>query len=460
MNSSPTSRAFRAVLVAGVTFAAPFTLPAQRTLESSDARIKHREKAGEISVEQYGRQRRYKPGDAIPLRARPKDDVKLIVTDPNNFVFTYKLGERTEAYTADYEALKKLAEALAGIFKQPAATPSKTEAVAIQRVAESVSAGGVTVKFEEGRKAASELATALGTIVNLPSLSLTRPLTDADFNPVEVEGLLGTIDQLLAFFGEVEIAMLRLQSPLIIVSYDDGSLTRMTAEDFWQAFAPLRPVFDVRQRLAILRDGVRAFVADYKAYLQDRPGRLVATVTVDAQKDITQPVIIAPNPAYANDPAVKAEQASFAGTYNFVISPAQSFHYRIGAGLIYSFVRNPDYSVATAADGTLTITEKSADYNEVGGAVALNIYPDRFFHEGVKWFGQIGASPAKDAHALFAGAGFFAFEKFTLAAGLIYQQRRELGGGQTVGATLAKAEDLNVRVAFKAGFYVQLGVDF
>jgi len=116
----------------------------------------------------------------------------------------------------------------------------------------------------------------------------------------------------------------------------------------------------------------------------------------------------------ANDATRRTRRSSSTrrtlGHLPFVVLAAQSFHYRISAGVVYCFVRNPEYSVASGTGGTLTIAEKAADYNEVSGAVALKCIQTlvRRRREMV-WADRRIAREGRQRAPL--GAGFAAFDK-------------------------------------------------
>lgn len=62
----------------------------------------------------------------------------------------------------------------------------------------------------------------------------------------------------------------------------------------------------------------------------------------------------------------------------------------LAVGAIYSFVDNPEFSVKEDDNGNRTIIESSNDYNELSGAVMLNVIPNFAFQDQVEPFFQIG----------------------------------------------------------------------
>lgn len=466
MNVSFRSLAYRAVVLSAATTGLIFSR-AGAVPPASEVIITHQKEKGQILV-QHGKPLGVFPaGKEIKLRAKHDEQVSFIVADSNTLVFDYKLGELKDANTSDYEAFKKLAEAFAKAFptkadESPAPVLLGARAISKRNPAPPttdtapviLSVDGVTVDAREVVEAARELSRSGKQIPGVVRKSMSAPLTDEDFDAAHAEAHLATMQDLLKFFHTIA------RDPLAKNIQVTGQAP-MNLRELETKYPDIGIRFSVRAELAQDVLAFQQFVDAYKKYRRELVERVVVgRVNGHNQLDRSQPVIIAANPAFTSDPTVQKYVSDHSGAYTFVVSPLQTFRYKIGAGAIYSFVRNPEYSVASSPSGTLTVAEKSSDYNKLGGAVTLNVYPDKLFDEGVKWFGQLGASPAKDANALLLGAGFDAYSKFNLSAGIIYQQRRELGGGQTVGATLAKAEDLNVRHRFKTGFYIQLGLAY
>jgi hypothetical protein len=414
--------------------------------------VKHKEQTG----------RYYKLGDKIKLKARQDEQVNIFITDANPLVFTYKLGEQTKTPTADYEALKKLAGALKQIFSQKTAETSGAPLVVPPKLTK-LTLNGAEISPVSLEADITALATEVGKIDHTIEASLSGPPTGRDvFDITVVTEKVTSLKDSVKFFQALEEAQLAPNRETIKAEFENQpAATFISPLELAKTHRDIQMIFEARAKLATLLEQTQSFIKDLKNYQQAsaKPFR-IGSVNGDNANDISQPVIIGGTTDGAAIPAVKSFQELHDGVYDFVFSPEQSFHYRISGGVIYSFVRNPEYSVATDAAGKVTIAEKSSDYNEVSGALALNVYPDRLFDEGVKWFGQIGVSPAKDANAFLLGAGFDAFDKLSLGAGIIYQQRRELAGGQTVGMPLAKAEDLNVNHRFHTGFYILFGVSF
>ncbi len=172
---------------------------------SSDVLIKHQSENGEIAVEHGKPVGHFAPGAKIELRARHGEQVNLIVTDPNTLVFSYTPGERTEAKTADFEALKKLADVFQQLFPtQPATKSLKGILKAVPRCRRNPR------KLSQWHHDRSEAYRGHGILERscgkrrLASVaqSVQGPLTDDDLNASLAERS-QQVEQLLKFFRAV-----------------------------------------------------------------------------------------------------------------------------------------------------------------------------------------------------------------------------------------------------------------
>ncbi|GAB5561310.1 MAG: hypothetical protein SynsKO_29570 [Synoicihabitans sp.] len=477
----------RSSLLAGVLSALlANSATAQLGQSSSDFEIKHLQEKGKVQVTYQNKTWNANAGETISLRAPRGDKVNLIVTNPNTLLLSYKLGEQTETDTADYAALKAFATALKGFFGAVDATAEEAKVASGEAADHNqdekegalistlppetamLKLEGVTLT-DSALEGIGELVSTFGNIPTWVEQSTDSESLDYDIR--ETQNMLKKIVQISAFLDQLENQLLLGPSSDSIEAFDGngGALGFYSANgimtDTTGFGAVLGGVYQARNRLQELRDYVAKFHTDFIAYQTAVAANRLAIgeVVVKATKDISQPVEISANSTYVvatNRAATTDFQDKQLGNYTLLISPRQSFHLRPGVGVIYSFVKNPEYGVASNEDGSIRVTENTADYNEFSGVISLNIYPDRWFNEPVKPFLQLGASPTTESKALLLGLGFSAYKKFNLSVGGIYQERRTLGGGQSVGDILSAAEDLEVNHEFKSGIFVQVGVDF
>jgi opacity protein-like surface antigen len=160
--------------------------------------------------------------------------------------------------------------------------------------------------------------------------------------------------------------------------------------------------------------------------------------------------------AFLPDSAKKIQQARL-GKYKVSVAPHESWHLSVSGGAIYSFVKNPSYSVQTT-NNLLAISQTANDYNKVSGAVALNATPDIWFGEYFQPHLQIGIAPDSSKLAFLLGGGFTAGSIADLSFGAIYQKTTVLGAGLSVGQTVSTTQALKTSTEFKTGFYVGFGI--
>jgi hypothetical protein len=220
-------------------------------------------------------------------------------------------------------------------------------------------------------------------------------------------------------------------------------------------------VYDNRAELTKLNELASKFkkaLAEYKE--RQKEGMILGHIQSAKTKIRSHEVSVGEVKDFPVNAETAKYQQSHTGKVDVRVSPFQRIHLKPATGIVYSFVKNPTYSVSTDADGKITVKEVSNDYNEFAGAVGINLYPDRYVGEPIEPFVQVEYSPTSKQQGFLLGFGFTGFDNFHLSTGVIFQERRELGIGLSVGSVLAKAEDLKVDTSYKAGLYVQIGIDF
>ncbi len=434
----------RLVLLCSLGALGPSGLPAAQVVQSEfDLRIRHRTPVPTTAAADDKSVAATKD-EPIRVKARHGEKVNLVIVDPNTLLFDYKIGKKTEVNTADYDALVTFAKSVRPDLSVAAAVDSE------------IKAGKSTVTYPAIRRHLKRVADAFVDIDAKVNASATN-VHATGFPSKELLESVEKISGLVDLLRELEGAT--ADDEQRIISVNNGGLK--TATEFWNdpIGIKLRGLFDVRNRVEQLHKSVADFLADYKAYQKASAEFIrIASVTGDRQKVITQAFDVTARTAYRYNPDAKEQQTKAAGTFSVEVSPKQSFHLRGGVGAIYSFVKNPEYSVATAASGALTIAEKSADTNSLSAAATLNLYPDAWWGQPIEPFFQIGYSPASDTQGILGGIGFTGFKDVQFAGGIIYQQRRTLKAGQSVGMTLARAEDLGTKKEWATGFYVQVSI--
>lgn len=222
------------------------------------------------------------------------------------------------------------------------------------------------------------------------------------------------------------------------------------------------------------------------------PHLVESQVDFDASNIGNLSVAISWNPKYnalflmSGDDADRTQnqqRAAKFSKYEVDFPPHQTYHVGASVAAVYSFVKNPTYSVATT-NGALTIAQTANDYNKVTAAVAVNITPDKVYNEFAQPHFEVGVIPDSAKLGFFAGVGFTflgskpsasagtslgksstpatsspsLFQGLEFNLGVIYQKVNELGSGLSVGQTVTTTQALKVDTQYKAGLYVGFGV--
>jgi hypothetical protein len=156
--------------------------------------------------------------------------------------------------------------------------------------------------------------------------------------------------------------------------------------------------------------------------------------------------------------SAKAIATKRTGTFIFHVDSYQFWHPSISAAAIYSFVRNPTYSVQSNSSNQLAIGQNTNDYNKLSGAVALNLTPDWWNDDLLKPHLQIGLIPDSDKLAFLAGMGVTAGSYVEFNFGAIYQKTSALAAGLSIGQVVQSTGALKTQTEYKAGLYIGVGV--
>lgn len=194
--------------------------------------------------------------------------------------------------------------------------------------------------------------------------------------------------------------------------------------------------------------------------------------TTDTRKVYQLTITVEPNLAYSKLLSKTALKARHDGKKTIKLNFEREAYvrYAIAAGAVYSFVESPSFSVKEDSEGNRTISQSSDDYKEFGGAVMLNIIPERLFESNFEPFLQLGASADGDSIGLLLGAGFSLFSfpndkgdtqrSLTLSGGIIWQQVDTLASGLSVGDEITTDSELKTDEEFDNGLYLMLGINF
>ena len=180
---------------------------------------------------------------------------------------------------------------------------------------------------------------------------------------------------------------------------------------------------------------------------QQADSNVAVKITVAANEDLS-PLV----------DGVKDKVSKRTGKYMMTVAPHQSWHVAISAAVIYSFVKNPQYSVQSNTSGTLVINQTSNDFNKASGAVSLNLIPDKWYGEYIEPHIQVGMVPDSSKPGFLLGLGFTAGTTLDFNMGAIYQKATVLGSGLTEGQTVTTTQALKTDTQYRSGLYIGVGV--
>lgn len=407
-----------------------------------------------------------KPGaqgaDIPSIRMRPGERPSFSISDPNPVLFTYTPGQISSTPTATFSTASSLATALSTFSTNIAgrgrdgATCSKFE---IQGV-----------DIEEFFKSTAELLKTADTLKEVVAKTLDQSEQNmaalrqrvADWKLAKIKA---TVTAGLAAVDATWAARLRGQTIAVTIPGAATCPTSTLAQGFdavpgsalyrgaWDMFLDLRSDAKDLRNLLITLESLATQIGKIGI-----PQPLESQLRYSGTLVQIQPIVVGVSSEfspYLNDEA-RDIQKKRSGTYNISVEPFEGFHLAPSAGVIYSFVNAPTFAAKANGSGQFTITKTSNEYAKLGSSIAANLIWDEFFGQPVEPFIQIGVSPDNDNLALLAGVGIKAVDRFTFGAGVAYQRVKQLSAGQTVGATIASAEDLKTDSKFKSGLYLTI----
>jgi hypothetical protein len=214
-------------------------------------------------------------------------------------------------------------------------------------------------------------------------------------------------------------------------------------------------VRDLQDALALARD----FEAAYRTALDDKA--VGDTLTYDPANSRVQTFTVAANAQFSElfPPEVLKYQSERTGTFEIGYEPYERLSLSPGAGVVYSFVRNPEFAAQPiGATGQFSVVKEEEDYAALDGVIVLNITGSKWRLFGVHPFVQVGLVPSSDKLAILLGGGLQLFDRGALSMGAIYQRVDSLSDGLSEGSTITSADELKTDKEFKAGFFLSLAI--
>ena len=404
----------------------------------------------------------YKLKSTMAFEIEPTEEVRIVVKDPNPFLFTYTLEGIVKQNTQDFEQASQFVgqlNNLAGVLKgMPGTAPSALAAPS----------GGARAQI-----LGAEASNTLDTI-------LSRNGIDKDFfkqlgdDIGNLSNHVQTIPDLIASSAGDERAVQKVKDDV-----HDWKLSILAA----RIRNELKKVDDVESELlkAIGPLSSETAAVDFRLYglfiVQDQSGKILASLgkaedfakTVDT---IDVPMEIATIPFSATQDAIatitiKVVEANakvaektgrFHDTMKITFSPLSPVHFGFGGALVYSFVKKSEFKAQTV-NGQIKIVEtKGANYTGQNVAAVLTITPRAWDNPIFGGQFQIGFNPKKDELAFYLGAGFKIFTLARIGVGVTYQEVPKLASGLQSGQIINSTSDLKLDTEFKAGGYIFISV--
>lgn len=394
------------------------------------------------------------------------EQVAIIVEQVNPVLFSYQALEPSKEPTESFAATSKFAEALEGLVGQlvPVATARAAPAnvtiegldarAFLQNSANLINRYKQATMLIDGTAAQNNgtYSTSQTTVAGWDGETLLKQIA-TQFD--EARGILGKqlAGQPITYTIE---GMLTTTAASIGNISDQVEITDPALAERLRVFPAI--VLEKDQFIEMAR-----LLASFEsAFLEIGIQKHLATISYDPKYVISQKIVVKPNQqfeVFLSDKA-KAFQKQRSTEIVFVGEPRIKIHVSISPGIIYSFVRNPEFSTTEDSSGQIIVGQKENDVVALGGAVALNFVPDRFHGQGIEPFLQIGVTPDSDTPAVFVGVGFKGFESALFSAGAVYQRVNQLGGGLAVGDVLSSVDDLITDDKWESGLYISIGVNF
>lgn len=433
------------------------------------------------------KERRFPLGASPEVTLRPGESLQVRVVDGNPILFKYSLSDPVKTPTQNFENAKKFAEAIKKLLGE--LSPENDQADATVKIRKSGQRDSELPNFRVGEVKTAPFLLAMQGVLRFPEdaaeiIDSTLPSgsgsQDADLTTEKhtdrVKSLKSDAETVIDGLAKLSAANLGLALP--------GGTIRFCPDADCRTEIPLPSREDLKKAMSAVdrQNGANVYELIFDVFYGNDDVEGIANAAVDfavAFLAIPETSIVGSPIAYdrANITSVElkvTENNKFdellskralryklekQGSHKIIIKPRERFSLSISAGAIYSFVKDPQFSVKEDSDGNLTVARTSNDVNEFGGAVALDITRSEWAEYGVVPFFQVGVSPENSNLAFLAGVGIKAFDQFTLSAGYIYQQVDELSGGLSVGDTLTSADDLNTDDKFEGDLYIMLGVN-
>lgn len=395
-------------------------------------------------------------GEDLTILLEPERKARIVVAKPLSVLFTYSLEAKDPVPTASFTAAIEFLKGIQSFGSGPAGAKGAAAALVmgagggcpatyagVNLCVLQISAASLLDFRSEARKALSNAMSADADAIQRSKESL-RALAE-QFEQLEKDVASINEEDLRASVGAPG------KTPLAQALKNSGT----TEAPLFQTALALNLN---RTEISAASQLARQFVADYQDSFVKLP--LGKTISYDAGHEQPFTLVVAANRKYADffPAGTDKYQNARAGSFALRVAPKERLALSLGAGVLYSFVRDPEFSVSENSSGALTIAKKENDYAEFNGAVVLNVTGAKWRLFGAHPFVQVGLAPSSENLAVLAGVGLQLFDRGAVSLGAIYQRVDTLAGGLAEGQIVESVDALKTEKEFKTGLYLMLSV--
>jgi hypothetical protein len=380
------------------------------------------------------------PNEHFFMRAHGRFDV--VVLDTNPFLFTYSAAKGPSTPSPNQqaaEAFLKAAGSLGGMLPamgKGAPPLTQIDDLDIDKLRKSISDSDTNLKslgakIDQSLAISGETAEAYETEASKFRAQFTTwPAIFGDMT-----SQFGNLDRVLLKCGE---------NPDAAVTTNNGA-AKCSDEQVRTIVGPLHDAKDT----ALAKEAVlKSFYEDLnklKPFRSD-PVDYESTdtsITITAKANTKYSVFLTE--------AGKGEQAAGAGDLRLPLRAYSRFDLIPGPALVYSWVRNPTFSIVAEGDKFRIVTT-SEPFSAYSVGAMLNIVPRRWEDPGLTGLFQVGITPVKDKIGIFGGAAIVLVEKVTIGVGFMRQQVNALADG--TGPLIDSPDRLKLKTTWKSGAYL------
>lgn len=145
------------------------------------------------------------------------------------------------------------------------------------------------------------------------------------------------------------------------------------------------------------------------------------------------------------------------GDIELSVEPYSPVSLSVAGAVVYSFVRDPEFSAEKQEDGTFLIRKSQSDYKATQVAAMLELTPRALEFPLFSIPVELGITPT-DKLGIYLGAGIRSQGRFSFGGGLAFQQVDQLVDGLAVNQGIESEDKLKTEKVFKTGLYLHITV--